>query len=105
FPPPRASTIHSVATGGASGPKSELSATNFRGGSHAVIFATESIPGPKWLVHVPAAASTSVGTNHDDTPGPVAIASHTSSGVPVTSTSTEIDLRPDTSFFTLIIAP
>jgi hypothetical protein len=83
----------------------ELSSAYLRGGSHAVIFDTESIPGPKCDVDVPAVSSTSVGTNHDDTPGPVAIASQTSSGVPATSTSTAIDLRPDSSFFTLIIAP
>src|SRR5579872_3393108 len=101
FPPARASTVHSVAIGGPSGPRSELSATYLRGGSHAVILASESIPGPKCAVVFPAASSTSVGTNHDDTPGPVAIAAQTSSGVPVTSTSTAIDLRPDSCFFTL----
>jgi hypothetical protein len=45
----------------------------------------------------------SVGTNHDDTPGPVAIACHTSSGVPGTSTSTWTQRRPEGSFFTLMM--
>src|ERR1700687_5105627 len=102
-PPDRASTVHSVASGGAFGPKPALSSANRCGGSHAVLVATESIPGPKCETTVPSSRS-SVGTNHDETPGPVAMACQTSSGVPGTSTSTSTDLRPDASFFTLMMA-
>src|SRR5262249_33726398 len=65
--------------------------------------ASESMPGPKWqIILPPTRPSTSVGTNHDEIPGPVAIASQTCSGVPGTSTSTWMDLRPVGSIFTLI---
>src|SRR5262245_29747736 len=67
------------------------------------------MPGPKsemTRTGLPSLSlSTLVGTNHDDTPGPVAIASQTCSGVPGTSTSTCTDRRPDGSFFTLMMAP
>src|SRR5262249_47088164 len=76
------------------------------GASQAVTSATESIPGPKFkTILPPTCGSTWAGTNHFEMPGPVAIASQTSSGVPGTSTSTEIERRPFASFFTLMIAP
>ena len=47
-----------------------------------------SIPGPKFETALPPTrSSTSLGTNHEEIPGPVAIACHTCSGVPGTSTS------------------
>ncbi len=82
------------------------SATNRLGASHDVIVAGQSMPGPK--VHTscpPWRSSLRVGTNHDEIPGPVAIARQTSSGVPGTSTSTCTDRRPDGSFFTLTSFP
>ena len=57
--------------------------------SHEVIVEGESIPGPK--VHTsspPWRSSLRAGTNHEEMPGPVAIARQTSSGVPGTWTST-----------------
>src|SRR6266567_1051956 len=103
-PPERASTVHSVAIGGEPGPKPSLSAANRCGGSHAVFFATTSMPGPKCEATVPSSRS-SVGMNQDETPGPVAMACQTSSGVPGTSTSAWTYLRPEGSFFTLMMTP
>jgi hypothetical protein len=85
------STVHSVAIGGMSGVHPGDSAANLRGGSHTVITARDSMPGPKFdftATGLPSTISISVGTNHDDTPGPVATACQTSSGVPGASTST-----------------
>src|SRR5262245_12987311 len=88
-PPPRASTIHSVAT--FNGPSSD-SATKLWGGFQVLMVATDSIPGPKLYVAVPPARSSTVlGTNHDEMPFPVAIARQTSSGEPGTSTSAWTD--------------
>ena len=53
----------------------------------------------------PSRSSTSLGTNQDEMPGPVAIACQTSSGVPGTSTSAWTERRPDASFFTGMTAP
>src|SRR5207245_5973441 len=100
--------IHSGATGGAFGPRSPLLAANRRGGSHSVTVASDSMPGPKLertATGLPSRSSTSVGTNQDETPGPVAIACQTSSGVPGTSTSTWTDRRPDASLFRGMLAP
>src|SRR5579872_7303894 len=105
-PPERASTTHSVAIGGIPGAKPWLSAAKRYGASQAVMAASESMPGPKCELMVPPTRSSLlVGTNQDETPGPVAIACQTSSGVPGTSTSTCMDRRPDCSFRTLITAP
>src|SRR5262245_7449873 len=103
-PPLRASTVHSLAT--VPGPSWD-SAMKLRGGSHFLIVATESMPGPKLLVAVPPTRSSLVlGTNHDEMPGPVAMAAHTCSGVPGTSTSASTDRWPDESFFTgMAISP
>src|SRR5262245_38839869 len=91
---------------GEPGPKPSLSAVIRCGGSQEVILAAESMPGPKWQTIVPPVRpSTSAGTNHDEIPGPVAMASQTCSGVPGTSTSTAIERLPDGSFFTLIMSP
>src|SRR5262249_38087066 len=79
FPPARASTLHSVATVGEPGGPMVLSATKRLGASHDVIVAGQSMPGPKLLTTCPPARSSlRVGTNHDEMPGPVAIARHTS---------------------------
>src|SRR5262250_3087047 len=106
FPPARASTVHSVATVGEPGGPRVASATKRLGASHAVIVAGQSMPGPKLdTISPPWRSSLRVGTNHDEMPGPVAIARQTSSGVPGTSTSTCTDRRPDSSFFTLTWFP
>src|SRR4051794_13655578 len=74
------------------------------GASHSVMVLTESMPPPKWAVtEPPTRPSISVGTNHAPTPGPVAIACQTCSGVPGTSTSTCTERRPFASFLTLIL--
>src|SRR5437868_1793087 len=89
-PPPRASTLHWVAMGG-DPPQPSPCAANIRGGSQVVTAERDSIPGPKSNVTAtgfPACSSNLVGTNQDEIPGPVAMASQTSSGVPGTSTST-----------------
>src|SRR5215468_2185943 len=107
-PPARASTLHSVAIVGMSGVQPGDSAVNFRGGSQLVTVAVDSIPGPKLLLTatgLPSCSTISVGTNHDEIPGPVAMACQTSSGVPGTSTSTWTERRPEGSFFTLMMAP
>src|SRR5262249_31090130 len=97
-----ARTLHSVAIDGEPGMKPSDSAANLRGGSQAVIFATESMPGMKVLViEPPTLASIVVGTNHAETPGPVAMAAHTCSGVPGTATSTCTLCRPFGSRLTL----
>src|SRR5215212_5680707 len=108
LPPDCASIVHSVATGGDSGPMSRLSATKRRGGSQAVTVAAESIllPGPKCETTLPPSPSwTSLGTNQDEMPGPVAIACQTSSGLPGTSTSTWTQRRPSGSLFTGMLTP
>lgn len=90
LPPARASTLHSVAMGGEP-PQPAPWAANLRGGSQAVTTERASMPGPKSDVTAtgfPSLSSNSVGTNQDDTPGPVAMACQTSSGVPGSSTST-----------------
>src|SRR5258706_12334143 len=81
---------------------------NIRGGSQAVTAARDSMPGPKFIFTAtgfPSFSSNSVGTNQDEIPGPVAMASQTSSGLPGTSTSTWTERRPAASFFTLMMAP
>src|SRR5829696_8458572 len=105
--PERASTIHSVATVGSSGPmSSRLSATNRYGGSQVVMAESDSMPGPKsQTTEPPSRSSTVVGTNQDEIPGPVAMARQTSSGVPGTSTSASTERRPEASFFTGITLP
>ncbi len=90
-PPARASTLHSVASGGEPGAKPSASLANLRGGSQAVTTERDSMPGPKFnftATGFPSRSSNSVGTNQDEIPGPVAMACQTSSGVPGTSTST-----------------
>src|SRR5215475_11642514 len=107
-PPARVSTLHSVAIVGMSGVQPGDSAVNFRGGSQLVTVAVDSIPGSKLLLTatgLPSCSTISVGTNQDETPGPVAMACQTSSGVPGTSTSTCTERRPEASFFTLMMAP
>src|ERR1700683_5567932 len=108
IPPPRASTLHSSAMGGEPGAQPLASAAYFRGGSQVVTTERDSMPGPKFNVTAtgfPSRSSNSVGTNHDERPGPVAMACQTSSTVPGTSTSTWTERRPDASFFTLMMAP
>src|SRR5262249_29623575 len=106
FPPARASTLHSVATVGEPGGPMVLSATKRLGASHDGIVAGQAMTGPNLLPTCPAARpSPGGGPNHTEMPGPVAIARHTSSGVPGTSTSTCTDRRPDGSFFTLTLFP
>src|SRR3954468_4067544 len=107
MPPPRASTLHSSAMGGEP-PQPSPCAANVRGGSHVVTTERDSMPGPKFNVTAtgfPSRCSNSVGTNQDEIPGPVAMACHTSSGVPGTSTSTWTQRRPEASFLTLMMAP
>src|SRR5918994_2440537 len=106
-PPERASTIHSVATVGSSGPmSSRLSATNRCGGSQVAMVESDSMPGPKLqTMEPPSRSSTVVGTNQEEMPGPVAIACQTSSGVPGTSTSASTERRPEASFFTGMMVP
>src|ERR1700734_1483635 len=108
MPPPRASTLHSSAITGEPGTQPGASAANLRGGSHAVTTELVSMPGPTFNFtpnRLPSRSSNSVGTNHDEIPGPVAMACQTSSTVPGTSTSTWTERRPDASFFTLMMAP
>src|SRR5258708_3875428 len=83
-------------------------AANIRGGSQVVTAERDSMPGPKFNVTAtgfPSCSSNFVGTNHDEMPGPVAMACQTSSGVPGTSTSTWMERRPEGSFFTLMMTP
>src|SRR5262249_57808490 len=102
-PPPRASTIHSVATLPG---RSSVSATKLWGGFHVLMVATESIPGPKLDTAVPPTrSSTVVGTNHDEMPFPLAIARQTSSGEPGTSASASTERLPFGSFFTGMMDP
>src|SRR5882724_9681614 len=106
-PPALASTIHSSAIDGEPGAASP-SAPNRCGGSQMVIFATESMPGPKLKVRetgLPPFSANTAGTNHAEIPAPVAIARQTSSGVPGTSTSTWTERRPDASFLRLMMGP
>jgi 2-polyprenyl-3-methyl-5-hydroxy-6-metoxy-1,4-benzoquinol methylase len=66
-----------------------------------VIVAADSMPGPKFDVVVPPTRPSSlVGTNHDEIPGPDAIACHTCSGDPRTPISACTLRRPDGSFLT-----
>lgn len=51
----------------------------------------------------PVSRSTSAGTNHELMPGPEAIASHTSSGVPGTSISRRIERVPGASSGCVVI--
>src|SRR6516164_8071355 len=107
-PPARASTVNSVAIGGEPGAQPAASLVIIRGGSQAVTTERDSMPGPKISVTAtgfPSRSSNSAGQNQDDIPGPVAMACHTSSGVPGTSTSTWIERRPEASFFTLMLSP
>src|SRR5262249_20273093 len=88
--------------------KPSASVANIRGGSHAVIFDTDSMPGPRstfTATGFPSRSSNTAGTNQDDIPGPVAMACQTSSGVPGSSTSNWTDRRPEASFVTLMMAP
>src|SRR5262245_17124970 len=102
-PPFFASTVHSVATGGPPCIHVLSSATKRCGGSHTVTVALDTMPPPKSHASAPPTRpSTFAGTNHDEMPGPVAIACHTCSGVPGTSTSTWTLRRPDGSFLTLM---
>src|SRR5262245_54968449 len=108
MPPPRASTLHSFASGGEPGTQPSDWEAHFRGGSQAVTAERDSMPGPKFnftATGFPSRSSNSAGTNQDEIPGPVAMACQTSSGVPGTSTSTWTERRPDASFFTLMMAP
>jgi hypothetical protein len=76
MPPPRASTLHSFAMVGEPGMPS-VWAAHFRGGSHAVTGERISMPGPKFIftaTGLPSRSSNSGGTNHDEIPGPVAMA-------------------------------
>src|SRR5258708_34261265 len=89
-PPARASTLHSVAMGGEP-PQPSPCAANIRGGSQVVTEERAIMPGPKFdftATGLPSLPSNSVGTNQDETPGPVAMACQTSSGGPGTSPST-----------------
>src|SRR5690349_25022491 len=107
MPPARASTLHSLARGGAP-PQLSPCAANIRGGSQAVAAERGSVPGPNFsfmATGFPCCSSISAGTNQDEIPGPVAMACQTSSGVPGTSSSTCKERRPEASFFTLITAP
>src|SRR6202041_2764549 len=107
-PPPRASTLHSLAIGGEPGTQPSDREAHFCGGSQAVTAEVDSMPGPKFnftATGFPSWTSNSTGTNQDEIPGPVAMACQTSSGVPGTSTSTWTERRPDASFFTLMTAP
>src|SRR5215510_1956911 len=107
-PPARASTLNSVAIGGEPGAQPAASLVIIRGGSQAVTTERDSMPGPKFNVTAtgfPSRSSNSVGTNHDEIPGPVAIACQTSSGVPGTSTSTWTERRPEASFLTVMTTP
>src|SRR3954452_14667672 len=93
---------------GISGVQPPDSAANIRGGSQAVTTARDSMPGPKFIFTAtgfPSRSSNSVGTNHDEIPGPVAMACQTSSGLLGPSTSTWMERRPEASFFTLMTAP
>ena len=86
-PPSRASTSHSKAR---PSPPSTPSNTTRRGGSQAATRPGTCIsgPGPNDTTAAPPSRSSTVwGTYHDEIPGPVAMARHTSSGVPGTSTS------------------
>src|SRR5512139_527610 len=97
-PPPRASTLHSLARGGMPGTQPSDRVAHFRGGSQVVTVEVDTMPGPKFndtATGFPSRSSNSAGTNHDEIPGPVAIACQTSSGVPGTSTSTWTERRPD----------
>src|ERR1700683_3393958 len=108
MPPPRASTLHSSAMVGEPGTQPGASAANLRGGSHAVTTELDSMPGPKFnftATGFPSRSSNSAGTNQDEIPGPVAMACQTSSGVPGPFTLICTKLRPDASFFTLMMAP
>src|SRR6516165_10303698 len=108
MPPPRVSTLHSSAMVGEPGAQPAASAANLRGGSQTVTTERDSMPGPKFnftATGFPSFSSNSAGTNHDEMPGPVAIACQTSSGVPGTSTSTVIERRPLGSFLTLMMVP
>src|ERR1700710_2309999 len=89
-------------------PQRSPMAANIRGGSQAVTAARGAMPGPKLEVTTtgfPSLSSNSVDTNQDEMPGPVAMACHTSSGVPGTTTSALTERRPEASFFTLMLAP
>lgn len=90
-PPENASTRHSVANVAAGAPSARHRTSpvaNLRGGSHAVTFPESFLPEPISKANVPPTrSSTVVGCSQALMPGPVAIASHTCSGVPVTSTS------------------
>src|SRR4249919_1657237 len=108
MPPPRASTLHSLASGGEPGTQPSDWVAHLCGGSQAVTAEVDSMPGPKLNVTAtgfPSRSSNSAGTNQDEIPGPVAMACQTSSGVPGTSTSTWTERRPEASFFTLMMAP
>src|SRR5262245_2177181 len=105
-PPARASTLNSVASGGEPGTQPSASLANSRGGSQAVTTERDSMPGPKVNVTAtgfPPCSSNSAGTNQAEIPCAVAMACHTSSGVPGTSTSTWMERRPEASFFTLML--
>jgi hypothetical protein len=85
---------------------SDPSALKLRGGSHEVTVEVDSIPGPKDAVILPPTFSSIWhGTNHEETPCPVAIACQTCSGVPGTIVSETTERRPDGSIFTLIMIP
>ena len=106
-PPPFASIVHSVAIGGAPGAMpSAFSAVKRCGGCHSWISAFDSMPGPKSMTIDPfACSSTCDGTNHAVSPGPVAMACQTSSGVPGTSVSTAMKRRPLGSFWVGMVTP
>src|SRR5262249_46262943 len=107
-PPPRASTLHSCAIGGMPGIQPSDWAIHLCGGSQAVMAEVDSMPGPMvtfTATGLPPWTSNSVGTNQDETPGPLAMACQTSAGVPGTSNSIWTDRCPEASFFTLMMAP
>src|SRR5690606_2370777 len=74
------------------------------GGSQCLMGATAFMPGPKLVitfVGLPLASfSMVVGMNQEETPSAVAMACHTCSGEPGTSTSASTYLLPSSSFFT-----
>jgi len=93
-PSPRASTSHSVAsrTAGRSPPGCQSTSWAKRCGGSQAVTVPSRVPKPMSKRNRPPwRSSTSVGCSQALMPGPVAIASQTSSGVPATSTSSSTD--------------
>jgi hypothetical protein len=80
---PAVSTVHSATSVRGSDVPHSVSCTKRRGGSQPVMRPSCS-PDPMSKANVPASESTVVSCSHEEMPGPVAIARHTSSGVPAT---------------------